>query len=273
MRSLSDTPATPEYHARIHPALTSFADECIATLARLIAYVGALALLGISGLQLWDELPAAATVEPDVRPGWSLASRSRPAFAISSPDPNEKSETYDIFRHPEGGRKDVFHWAPQGEKPVAELEIYRPGGEFSPSEAFSPEALGAEIAVRMDGEGGRELEAAGVVDSKFGTVTLLRHTGSPDRAKACLGFIRRFGDPTLVISGWSCQGSGLPAPRAAIGCMLNRLTLIASGNEPKLAEWFARAELKRGSCASPATPAVSADWVMGAEKPRLRGPL
>jgi hypothetical protein len=28
MRSLSDTPATPEYHARIHPALTSFADEC-----------------------------------------------------------------------------------------------------------------------------------------------------------------------------------------------------------------------------------------------------
>jgi hypothetical protein len=272
MRSLSATPATPEYHARIHPALTSFADECIATLARLIAYVGALALLGISGLHLWDELPAAATVEPDSRPGWSLASRSRPAFAVSSPDPNEKSETYDIFRHPEGGRKDVFHWGPQGEKPVAELEIYRPGGEFSPSEAFS-EALEAEIAVRMDAGGGRELEAAGLVDSKFGPVMLLRLTGSPDRAKACLGFIKRLGDPILQISGWSCQGSGLPARRAAIGCMLNRLTLLASGNEPKLAELFARAELKRGSCAGAATPAVSADWVMGAENPRLRGPL
>ena len=57
-----------------------------------------------------------------------------------------------------------------------------------------------------------------------------------------------------MISGWSCQGSGLPARRAAIGCMLNRLTLLASGNEPKLAELFARAELKRGSCAGAATP-------------------
>jgi hypothetical protein len=53
--------------------------------------------------------------------------------------------------------------------------------------------------------------------------------------------------------------------------MLNRLTLLASGNEPKLAELFARAELKRGSCTNAAT--VSADWVMGAENPRLRGPL
>jgi hypothetical protein len=270
--------SNPEYHAGIHPALTSFADECVATLARLIAYVGALALLGITGLHLWDELPAAETVEPADKPGWSVATRSRPAFAVSAFDPAEKSETYEIIRHPEGGRKDVFHWGPQGEKPVAELELYRPGGEFLqseafPSEAFPSEALEAEIAVRMNPEGGRELEAAGVVASKFGTVTLLRLTGNPDGAKACLGFFKRLGEPALQISGWSCQGSGLPARRATIGCMLNRLTLLAAGNEPKLAELFARAELKRGSCATAATSAVSADWIAGAENPRLRGPL
>ena len=270
--------SNPEYHAGIHPALTSFADECVATLARLIAYIGALILLGMVGQYLWDELPAAGIIEPAGKPGWSVASRSRPAFAVSSFDPAEKSETYEILRHPEGGRKDVFHWGPQGEKPVAELELYRPGGEFSPSEAFSSEAsaleaLAFEIAVRMDGEGGRELEAAGVVDSKFGTVTLLRLVRNPEGAKACLGFIKHFGDPALRISGWSCQGSGFAAKRAAIGCMLNRLTLLAAGNEPKLAELFARAELRRGSCAIAATPAVSADWVMGAENPRLRGSL
>jgi hypothetical protein len=55
--------------------------------------------------------------------------------------------------------------------------------------------------------------------------------------------------------------------------MLNQLTLLAAGNEPKLPELFARAELKRGSCATAATPAGSADWVMGAENPRLRGSL
>ncbi len=272
MRSSPATSANPEYHSKIHPALTSFADECCATLARLIAYLGALALPGMVGLHLWDELPT-AKVEPADRPGWSVASRSRPAFAVSSLDPPEKSEAYEILRHPEGGRKDVFHWGPPGEKPVAELELYRPGGEFSQSAAISLEALEAEIAARMDPEGMRELEAAGVVDSKFGTVTLLRLTGNPNPAKACLGFIKRLGDAALQISGWSCQGSGLPARRAAIGCMLNRLTLLASGNEPKLAELFARAELKRGNCGAAATSAVPADWLTGAENPRLRGRL
>jgi hypothetical protein len=270
--------SNPQYHARIHPALTSFADECVATLARLIAYVGALALLGIAGLHLWDEWPAAVSVEPAGKPGWSVASRSRPAFAVSSFDPAEKSETYEILRHPEGGRKDVFHWGPQGEKPVAELEIYRPGGEFSPSEAIASKSLvskslEAEIAARMDPESAREPEAAGLVDSKFGPVTLLRLSGRPDGAKACLGFSKRLGDHLLQISGWSCQGSGLSARRAAIGCMLNRLTLLAAGNEPKLAELFARAELRRGNCATAATSTPSADWVMGAENPRLRGSL
>jgi hypothetical protein len=255
-----------EYHASIHPALTSFADECIATLARLIAYVGALALLGIVGLHFWQQFSAATDTEPAGKAAFSAASRSRPQFAVSSLDPPEKSETYEIFRHPEGGRKDIFHWGPPDEKPVAELEIYRLGGEFNP--AVPP---GAEIALRMDPDGRRELEAAGVIDSKFGAVTLLRFTGTPEGAKSCLGFFKRIGDPALQISGWSCQGSGLPARRVAIGCMLNRLALLASGNEPRLAELFARAELKRGNCATAA--GGSMDWVTGAENPRLRGPL
>jgi hypothetical protein len=281
MQSFWATAANPYYHAKIHPALTSFADECCGTLARLIAYVGALALFAIVGLHLWDELPAAAMLEPVGKAGWSVALRSHPAFAVSSLDVSEKTETYEIFRHPEGGRKDVFHWAAQGttpgttpgEKPVAELEVYRPGGEFSLSEA-----AGTDIAARMGPERARELEAAGVLDSKFGTVALLRLAGSPDAARSCLGFIRRLGDPnlqipTLQISGWWCQGGGLPARRAAIGCMLNRLILLTAGNDPKLAELFARAELKRGRCATAATSATSVDWVTGAEDPRLRGPL
>ena len=52
------------------------------------------------------------------------------------------------------------------------------------------------------------------------------------------------------MSGWSCQGAGLPARRAAIACALDRLTLLTSGNDPKVAELFARAEFKRGCCAS-----------------------
>ena len=263
--------SNPDSRFHIHPALTSFADECCATLARLIAYVGALALFAIVALNFWDQLQLnTAAAEPADQPGFTLATRSRPAFAVSSLDPPEKSESYEIFRHPSGGRKDTFHWGPLGEKPVAELEIYRPGGEVDPSE---PPA--ADLAARMTQENpqGRAqgLEAAGVIDSKFGTLALLRLPGRLDPARSCLGFTRRFGDPALQISGWSCQGATLSARRAAIGCMLDRLTLLASGNEPKLAELFARAELRRSGCG--ASTSLSADWVTGADNPRFRGAL
>jgi hypothetical protein len=196
-----------------------------------------------------------------------VATRSHPAFAVSQFYFIGKTETYEILRHPEGGRKDVFHWA-QGEKPVAELEIYRPGGESGQS---GPAI--AEIAARMEPGGMRELETAGIIDSKFGTVTLLRLAGKADNASPCLGFIRRLDEPSLRISGWSCQGDTLPARRAAISCILSRLILLTAGNEPKLAELFARAELRRGSCAASAPATSSADWVTDAENPRLRSSL
>jgi hypothetical protein len=259
----------PESHF-IHPALTSFADECCATLARLIAYVGALALFAILGLHFWDQLEFDTAAEAADQPGFTLAQRSRPAFAVSSLDPPEKSESYEIFRHPAGGRKDIFHWGPPGEKPVAELEIYRPGGEFDPSEPPAAD-LAARAAPEQPQERPQQLEAAGVIDSKFGTMGLLRLPGRLDAAGSCLGFVKRFGDPALQISGWSCQGTTLSARRVAIGCMLDRLTLLASGNEPKLAELFARADLRRNGCGAGTT--VSMDWVTGAENPRLRGPL
>ena len=76
-------------------------------LAHLVAYVGALALLVIVGIRLWDELPAGAAVGPSARAGWSVALRSHPAFTVSQFDFPEKTETYEILRHPEGGRKDI----------------------------------------------------------------------------------------------------------------------------------------------------------------------
>ena len=271
MRPFWTTPANPFYQTSIHPALNSFAEKCFGTLARLVAYVGVLALPAMAGLHLWNE-SAAETAEPAAKVGWGLASRSHPAFAVSSVDLLEKTMTYEIFRHPEGGRKDVLRWAVQGEKPVAELEIYRPGGEF----IFS-DVSGTEIAARMDPQtdlqGSLGLEAAGVIDSKFGPVALLRVSGNANAPNTCLGFIKQFGAPPLQISGWTCQGEGVPARRAAIGCMLSRLTLLTAGNEPKLAELFARAELKRGNCAVATTTATSVDWVTGTENPRLRGPL
>ena len=141
MRSFRADPANSHYPTRIHPALSSFFDECCGTLARLVAYVGALALLAIAGVHLWDQLPFGETSDPAAKADWSMALRSHPAFAVSQFDLPVKTEAYEIFRHPEGGRKDVFRWAAQDEKPIAELEIYRAGGEFSESGPATAESL------------------------------------------------------------------------------------------------------------------------------------
>lgn len=260
MQSFSGIPARSPFAARVHPALTSFTDEVCATIARLFAYMGTLALLGILTIHGWDQLQFMLADQGDAKPSWSPADRSAPAFAVGGADSHKKSVSYAILRHPEGGRKDILRWTGPDATIVAELEIYRPGSEFDA-------AQGAGLAARMSGTLG--LETAGVLDSKFGAVSLLRQTGLTE-GNSCLAFFRRSDDPALQISGFSCERDSLPARRAAIGCMLDRLTLLTSGNDPKLAELFAHAELKRSGCAG---TSLMADWMSSTENPQLRGAL
>ena len=249
---------------RIHLTLLTFADEVVGTLARLIAYVGALALFAILALAALERLPDWRDDEPVAKPGWSVADRSHPAFAVSRLDSSEKTVSYTILRHPEGGRRDVLRWAGDADRPVAELEIYRQGAEF---DVTRPAA--ADLAAQMGLGAAAPLEQAGLIDTKFGPVALFRPVGASAGAQACLGYLKRSEEPALQISGFSCQGDSLPARRAMIACMLNRLTLLASGNEPKLAEMFAHAELKRRGC----DPAGPADWLLGHANAQLRGAL
>ena len=232
-------------------------------LARLIAYVGTLALLAIVGVHLWDQLPEhrrrRAGREGGLERGLALAAGicRRPdqihpikqRLMRSSGTPKAAARTSSAGAHPAYGR-------------LPNSKSIAPAAKSSPSRARHGRACRADGRRRA----WRELEAAGVIDSKFGNVTLLRLAGGADGARSCLGFVKRLDEPNLQISGWSCQGEALPARRAAISCMLNRLVLLTAGNDPKLAELFARAELKRGSCAA-ATSAVSADWVTAAQNP------
>lgn len=123
----------------------------------------------------------------------------------------------------------MFRWTHPDKKPIAGIEISRPCGEEA-------EPAIAEIAARMAPDAAREIEAAGVIDSKFGNVTLLRPIAW-DTARSCLAFLKRVDGAGPRMSGWTCLGSSLPARR----------------------------------CASPAAPELSADWVTSAENPRLRG--
>ena len=126
MHSFPANSAPSDDTTKIHPMLTGFIDEACGTVARLCAYVMTLALMAIGGIALWQQLPDAAAMAPSERVGWTVATRSAPAFAVGQFIFPGKTEVYEISRHPEGGRKDVFHWSGPNSKPVAELELYRP---------------------------------------------------------------------------------------------------------------------------------------------------
>ncbi|TWI07507.1 hypothetical protein LPJ38_05035 [Bradyrhizobium daqingense] len=257
----ASTAASP---TQIQLTLLAVADEVVGTLARLVAYVGALALFAILALAALGQLPELRGDEPADKPGWSIADRSHPAFAVSRTDSSEKTASYTILRHPEGGRRDVLRWIGDASKPLAELDIYRQGGEFDLARPAT-----ADLAAQMGLDAAMALEQAGLIDTKFGAVALFRPVGAAEGMRTCLGYLKRYEEPALQISGFSCQGDTLPARRAAIACTLNRLKLLASGNEPKLAELFAHAELKRRGCDSQG----SSDWLLGAANAQLRGAL
>src|ERR1700754_3826614 len=69
MHSFPADPARPKYKPTIHPLLSNFVDEVCGTVARICAYVMALALIAIAGIALWQQLPDAAALTPPVRDG------------------------------------------------------------------------------------------------------------------------------------------------------------------------------------------------------------
>jgi len=261
-------PYNREREFDFRPAVYSFADECTAVAGRMLAYMGCLALLAMAAVAAFNHLELDWTPAVPSKPGWTVADRSYPAFAVRQLDTAGITAAYEIQRHPAGGRKDVLRWLPAEGRPVAEFELYRLGRE-----ALEDAAV-ADVALRMDPSGPRETVGEGIIDSKFGPVALFGFADRRQDTKRCLGFTRNLDAANLRISGFSCQGEGLPARRAAVACMLDRLVLLTAGGEPRLAELFAHAELKRTGCASgPALSAAGSDWVTGAQNPSLRGSL
>jgi hypothetical protein len=256
---------TPQSAKTNERAPTNCADQLGGTIVRLSAYVGGVALLAILAAYFWNGLPrleAAAAV--DGTGGWSETGRTYPAFAASLLNHVVQTNTYTVLRHAQLGRKDILRWIGDDGGVVAALEVYRPGERFDEKATTSVPVPPARPVEAF------EPESAGIIESKFGYVALTRRSNSANSAAPCLGFVKRFEDAGLQISGWTCQAGSVPEQRVAIACMLDRLVLLASGNDLKLAELFARAELKRKGCAPSIGPA---DWMTEAANPRLRGPL
>jgi hypothetical protein len=255
----------------VQSSLLAFCNEVSATFARLLAYIGGVAVIAAVAAKLFGVPGVEAAVEPTARPQWHPIERPHRAFILLLPEfPNEPEPSYAIHRHVSGGgRKDIMTW---GEADTAGsrlmIEIYRPGSELAPASntTVSTEDLGTATAVK----------AAGSIDSKFGPLTLVEFIAKRDaRARRCLGFARAFDEPRLRIAGWYCRGDDEVIEPHLIACALDRLAVIAAGSDPKVSGLFAQAELQRRFCHPKAAPRGANirrnDWIAAARDPKLRG--
>jgi hypothetical protein len=252
---------------RAHPVFINFAEEFRAVFVRLLAYACGVAAMALIASDVFSGV-ASNMVEAAIplrsRDAWSAAVRPQPAFAAPVADFSSQSESYEILRHPEGGRKDILRWsAALAEAPLSQIELYRPGAELM---AFGPVA--SEIAARIADGRTDAMQAGGVIETKFGPVALVSFASHVSgKPQPCIGFAHTFETPRLQISGWSCQGDNAQTQRQAVACALDRLTMLSAGNDPKMAELFARAELKRAGCSN----SSQSDWVTATGEPQLRG--
>jgi hypothetical protein len=241
------------------------------TLPRLLAYVGAVAMLAGGAIHLFRSAPVAAAIEPASRAEWTAISKPFPAFALSMPELASAGTNYEVRRHSDGGgRKDILSWGDAGiSGPHFTLEIYRPGTEFI---RFSdaPHELAARTEERVPV---RNIHSAEPVESKFGPIPAVAFSDKPDGSRPCIGFVRDFERPRMQIAGWYCAAGTEDEERGMVSCALDRLTLLAGGNDAKLGELFARAELKRHFCGQRSVLLTPTPKLSPAPAATLRGGL
>ena len=260
----------------MHPALHSWRDELPATLVRVLAYVGGIAVLSIVAAQVFQSPPVMSAITPTHRSPWIEIERPFPAFALSIPEATDVASHYAIRRHAQGGgRKDILELGePDGLAPYLQVEIYRPGSE---TRRFAePRAAIAESAAAL---GPIDVHSDEPLTSKFGPLEIVTFDTSSGTPRHCLGFVRAYDDPRLQLSGWFCQGGKLGGAdfieRGTLACALDRLSLLSAGSEPKVGALFAQVELNRSFCGQrdtilASTPKYKALWKALATRPDPR---
>jgi len=250
----------------VHQRLRTFADDAHATLVRIFAYLCGLAALTAAAIQFVGEplrLAAAAPTFSERR--WIEVERPHQAFTLDMTEFGEADFGYAIRRHAAaGGRKDILRWDPSGASPSGMIEIYRPGDEL----ARFGDAV-TEISARIS-----DLDVIlpptelGEVETKFGTMPLVDFVARTSTGlHQCAGLARGFGEPRVLIVGFMCNRGRAKVDRSQLACLVDRLTMMSGGgDDPKLGELFARAELKRTFCGHKdqlmaATPRH--DWATG----------
>jgi len=249
----------------LRPVVYSLPEDIRATFVRVLAYMGGLAVIAIAAMSAFRTpgmLPAAGS-SPQRQ--WIKVEQPHPAFELVMAELAASPYRYAILRRSaDGARKDILTWGDAaGSGPYVMVEIYRAGrqsGRFIDAES--------EIAARiLDFTVTDDVKPSGRFESKFGTVPLVDFAlAARGRTRRCLGFARPFEQPPMQLAGWYCSPGNEVVDRAALACVLDRLTILSAGGDPRLDALFARAEIRRTFCGQ-RNPILAATPQRGAQIP------
>ncbi|MEX0842517.1 MAG: hypothetical protein WD039_09570, partial [Xanthobacteraceae bacterium] len=178
--------------AAAHALLRS---DVSATGVRLLAYLGALAVLAVGIAEILRTAPESGAIQSKAPAEWIDVARPFAPFALPMSELADSGYSYGTRRHTAGGgRRDIMTWGElESRTPHLMVEIYRPGDEIA---RFG--SAQREIAARTDGlVSAMDVTPAGRMESKFGPVSLVEFTVQQEPARYCLGFARPFDQPRL----------------------------------------------------------------------------
>jgi len=210
------------------------------------------------------------------RPDWIDGTRANGAFALESPALDGLDARYQVRRHRSGGgRKDELTFgSPEKAGPYVRLSFYRPGAEG----IAEPDVLEAVTTLATESRINADLqETSGKVRTKFGDLPAVNmRVYVKDGWRNCLAVAGAWSDPRFGLVGWWCNAGPEMVALGEFACLIDRATLMSAGGDDQLAEFFARAELKRNFCNAhgsfvSATPKLVNDWIHAKRHPQLRG--
>ncbi len=240
-----------------------------------LSFLAAIGLFGAAGLLvagLREAAPRAPEAAAAPKSAWVEFGRPIQIYALQTAEFGKEVRVYEARRHREGGgRQDLLSYgaAEIGQGANLRLSLYRPGTEPAPETALFVDF--ARLAARS----GLAVTRSALPDTlatRFGAFEVSDVSLAQGQTEApCLGFRLNVADPGLQIAGFACGGAR-PVDRPTLACALDRLDLVAAGDDRELAKFFIAAEQARGKACGPARgPGAKPTWLdPSAHLPPLR---
>ncbi len=229
------------------------ADRPFALAGGLIAAGLLLGIFRESGL--WDAAPTSAprvaepAAPPAPPPAWKTVARAPSLYALQAPELDRLPRASLVRRHENGTREDrLLAGSFAGDELHLNLAIRRlaTDGDIDGEGLAASHFVATARRTAQAGLSVLRLAQPTPLPTKFGigeAADALLAEGGQERACLVVGLSASEG--LLRVDGWFCGSAQRPADRGALACLIDRLDLVAAGDDRPLKALFAAAERRR----------------------------